>query len=292
MNENETTGTPVPETTDTPNNSEVTESNTTVAETESVQTEPVASALEPESNTSNSEASTTKPGYLKWVYSAIAVVIVIAAFYGMEHSGKLNTQLFSGVDRFFSSHKTVATVNENKISQYDLTVSIEQITAGAEAQGVDVTSPEVQADIQSQAIDMLVNTELLKQEATVRGITIDDEAVQARLDELAVQVGGNEALEERMKEFNVTTAILRRDIKNELTIQTLLDQVFAEADISVSEEEVTKLYEDAGGVDAGLPALEEVREQIEAQVTSSKEQEIVTNFVNQLRDNAEVEVLI
>lgn len=300
MNENETTGTPVPETTDTP----VTPSEATpvVAEeiTETTDTpEAVASEVLPvETETQTQAEPAENPAndfmqkYAKWVYSAVAVALVLAVFYGMEQTGKINTGLFSGIEKMVSGNSAVAKVNGNKITQNDFNISVEQIKAGAEAQGVDVESPEVQADIKSQAIDMLVNTELLKQEAATRGIEITDEDVQARYDELVSQVGGEEALTERMKQFDVTESILRRDIKNELTIQTLLDQVFAEKQIAVTDEEVLGLYQNAGGAEAGLPAIEEVREQIEAQVRSSKEQEIVTSFVNELRTNAEVEVLI
>ena len=95
-----------------------------------------------------------------------------------------------------------------------------------------------------------------------------------------------------MEQFGVTDSVLKRDIRNELVIQTLLDQVFAESSIEVSDAEVEELYNSAGGAEGGLPPLEEVRAQIEAQVQSTKEQEIVDDFIESLRNQSTVEVLI
>lgn len=286
MNENETTGTPVPETTDTPVNPVVPE---TTEATPEVTTTPEAKEEELQTEVAVTKESTSKA---KWIYSAIAVVIVLLGFYGMEHTGKINTGIFTGVDKALFSNSTVAVVNGNKIAKADFDTSVEQISAGAQAQGVDVASPEVQADIQSQAIDMLVNTELLKQEAATREIEVTGDDVEARYTELVTQLGGEEVLAQRMEEFGVTEKVLRRDIKNELTIQKLLDQVFAEQSAAVTEEEVLELYNSAKEVTPDIPELSEVRAQIEAQIRSSKEQEIVTGYVSTLREAATIEVLI
>lgn len=226
------------------------------------------------------------------VAAVVAVIVLLAALmYVMEKDGRIQTGLFDGVDRIQSERTVVATVNDSEISEYDLRISMEQIGAAATAQGVDTTDPEVQSSIKGQAIEMLVNTELLKQEAAVRGLTVTAEDVDARYQQLLEEVGGEEVLMERMEQFGVTDKILKRDIRNELIIQQLLDQVFAETEISVSEEEVLEMYNNAGGEAAGLPPLEEVRGQIEQQINTTKEQEIVNTFVDGLREKSEVNVL-
>ena len=139
---------------------------------------------------------------------------------------------------------------------------------------------------------MLVNTELLKQEAKARGIKITTEDVDNRLTSLKEEIGGEEVLTERMMQFGVDEKTLRHDIENELTIQSLLDQVFAEKGLEVTEEEIVAFYDEAGGEKGGLPKLEEVRAQIEAQLKSSKEQEAVTGYIEELRAKATIETLI
>jgi FKBP-type peptidyl-prolyl cis-trans isomerase (trigger factor) len=95
-----------------------------------------------------------------------------------------------------------------------------------------------------------------------------------------------------MKQFGVDEKSLRRDIKNELTIKALLDQVFKEKGVAVSEDEIKAFYDKAGGVKAGLPKLAEVRDKIETQIRSTKEQEVVTGYIEELRKSAAIEVLI
>ncbi len=229
-------------------------------------------------------------------YTIAAVILVAIALLGivflMEQQGRLNTGIFDGAQKMLSRNKAVALVNDSKISEYDLNISMAQIATGAAAQGADVESDEIKKEIQTQAIDMLVNTELLKQEAATRGIEITGDEVNTRLETLKTDVGGEEVLKERMKEFNIDEKTLRRDIKNELTIQKLLEAVFVEKAVAVTEEEVLAFYETVGGPGAELPALEEVRAQIKAQLKTTKEQEVVTAYIEELRGKATIELLI
>jgi hypothetical protein len=229
-------------------------------------------------------------------FMAAAVVIVLgiflAIFYNMEESGKLNTGVFDSIKQFKSNNETVAVVNGEKISGQDLNISMQQMAAGAKLQGIDVEDPKVQKDIKAQSVEVLVNTELLLQEAKIRGINVTDEDVQKRHSALIEEVGGEETLNERMNEFGITNKTLMRDIKHELTIKQLLDQVFAEEKVEISEADVLAMYESLGGEEAGLPPLAEIKTQLEAQITASKEQEVISNLVELLRTNAEIEVKI
>lgn len=230
----------------------------------------------------------------KYTISAVVLVLValVGLLYIMEEQGRIETGMFDKAESLLTAHKAVAKVNEGKVTRKQLNTSISQISAGAEAQGMDVTEPELAAQIQNQAIEMLVNTELLMQEAEVRGIEITDEDVTARIDSLTEEVGGAEVLAERMSEFGIDEKTLRSDVRNELTIQALLDEVFAEKGVEITDEEVKEFYDTAGGAEAGLPALEEVTEQIKAQIQSTREQEQVTSLIEELRAKATIEILI
>ena len=104
------------------------------------------------------------------------------------------------------------------------------------------------------------------------------------------EIGGAEVLQSRIDELGLTRAELREDIQEEILIQTLLDGIFSEADVSVTEEEIQEVYDAAGGVEAGLPPLEEVREQIEAQVRGTKEQVVIDEYLNELKAEADIEI--
>lgn len=230
----------------------------------------------------------------KYIIATVAAVLIalLALVYVLEDQGKLTTGFFAGLQEQVSKHTAAAKVNSDKISKYDLEISMTQLSSGAAAQGADVADPAVQTEIRTQALDMLINTELLKQEANSRGITVTEEEITTRLETLKTDVGGEEVLNQRMVEFGINQKTLLRDIKNELTIKKLLDEIFKEKSITITDEEILAFYDESGGVNAGLPALEEVKEQIEAQLKATKEQGVVTTYIEELRGKAEIEILI
>lgn len=260
--------------------------------------ESTTSTLSNKTQTAGTEPATTVVGATTRkrnliIGAVIAVVILLLGlWYVMERNGQINTGILDAFEQARLEGEVVATVDGEEITAYDLAISQEQIAAAARAQGVDLSDPASQQSIRDQAIEMLVNTELLRQEAQRRGLSVTDEEVSARYDTLVNEVGGEAVLAERMGEFGVTEDILFRDIRNELTIQKLLDEVFTETEIAVSDEDIAEFYESAGGVEAGLPPLEEVRGQIEQQLMSSEEQGIITEFVESLREEATVDIKI
>lgn len=232
------------------------------------------------------------PRFMWIVIAVIAVVIIVlGVLYQLEKEGRSSTSIFSTLIEQQEAKKVVATVNGEDITNADLQTSIQQFSQMAAAQGVDVASPEVQTDIKSQALEVLINTKLLKQEAATQGISVTDEEVTARLDTLKEEIGGEEILAERMASLGIDDTRLHTDIRDELTIQKLLDTVFAAANIAVTEEEIASVYEGAGGETAGLPALEEVRPQVEAQIVASKEQAAIDDFLATLKEGATIETL-
>lgn len=230
-----------------------------------------------------------------WKGVVIAVVVVslmiLGVLYLLEKEGRSSTTIFSDLIERQQASAVVAVVNGQDITNAKLQTSIEQFIQVALAQGVDTADPEVQGTIREQALQVLINTELLKQEAADRGIDVTDEQVSTRLEEIETELGGEAALAERMTALGIEPAQLQKDIKDEMIIRSLLDQVFDAASIIVSEEEITAVYENAGGEAAGLPALAEVREQVEAQIIASKEQEAVDGFINELKAAAAIEIV-
>ena len=247
-------------------------------------------AVETKDTTSNKDAK--KSPFVKYAISAaVVVVILLGVLYQLEKEGRSSTGVFASVIENQEEGKVVATVNGTEIINSDLDTSIQQFSQAAAVQGVDVTSPDAQVEIRSQALDVLINTALLKQAATEQGMSVTDEEVTERLETIKADIGGEEVLTERMNELGITTERLQQDIKDELLIQGLLDKVFAEANIEVTEEEVATVYEEAGGAEAGLPALEEVREQVELQIRTSKEQSAIDEYLGGLKTEADIEVL-
>lgn len=227
---------------------------------------------------------------LKAYVGMVAVILVICAglLFILEKEGRTSTGLFGSM----ISGPAVAVVDGVEIAKADYDSSLAQLTNMTAEQGADVTDPAVVEQLKTQAIDTLVNAEILRQAAVEEGITVTPEQIETRFAEIRDGIGGEEALVQRMAEFGVTEAGLRLDIENEFLIQGLFDARIDTSSITVEDSEITELYTQAGGVEAGLPPLEEVREQIISQIRFDKEQQQVSSFIEELRAEADVEINI
>lgn len=273
-----------------------------MSETENKQTTPDSNPSASESNqpaaevkqaASDSTQSAPKKSLLKLYIGVIVIllVIIVGVVYQLEKEGRSSTTFFSEMISDQVANEVIATVNGETISNADLSTSIEQFNQVAIAQGIDTTLPDVQVEIESQALNVLINTTLLKQEANERGLSVSDEAVAERLEVIQQEIGGEEVLAARMEELGIDNDRLSRDVKDEILIQLLLDEVFAENEITASEEEIAVLYESAGGEAGGLPPFAEVADQVEAEVIAAKEQTVIDTFLSELKEVSEIDIV-
>lgn len=229
------------------------------------------------------------------IYAATALVVVLIALgllFILEQQGRVSTGVFSGVIAQLEKNQPVALVNGVKISKADYDNNIKQIGMSLSQQGADITNPDVQAGMQTQAIDTLVNTELLRQLSIAEGFVVDPEDVQSRYDQIQASVGGPETLAQRMQEAGVTEEALRRDITNEQLIEQLISEKIDLSTIEITDEEVEAFYEQVGGEAAGLPPLDTIREDVIARLRFDKEQALVNEYIQQVRSEASIEILL
>jgi|AntRauTorckE6833_2_1112554.scaffolds.fasta_scaffold03661_4 peptidyl-prolyl cis-trans isomerase SurA len=186
----------------------------------------------------------------------------------------------------------VAKVNGEVLTRAEYNRMRQQLAGTAQQQGLSLSASSTIEQINTQAMDTLVETELLRQAAATAGREVSETEVDERFNEIVEQVGGADALAATLEEINLTEASLRSDVKQEILVQGYIDTELEGKDMSVTDEEIQGLYDEAGGADAGLPPLEEVRVQIEQQIEANKRNEAVGILVDALREGAEVEVLI
>jgi hypothetical protein len=233
-------------------------------------------------------------GIVTYVISGVVVLIIaLGLIFLLEKQGRINTGLFTGIITEMKSKAPVAKVNGVVIPNSDLESSVQQLVQMAKMQGVDTTKEESVKEFRDQAIDTLVNSELLRQDAIAQGITASNEDIDKRFNEISDGVGGREELDKKMAEFSITEVSLRRDIENEILIQGLFDKVANKDAIEVSEDEVTSLYKQAtaGGGD-NVPPLVEIRDQVVDQIRSDKQQQQISAYLEELKGKAKIEILI
>ncbi len=217
--------------------------------------------------------------HLTLIASAVAVLIVLGAGY-------------FAYTMYYAHGGTVAIVNGTRIYAEEYNASVEYMMQGATAQGVDTTAEQIQSEIRTQALDVLVNNILIISAAKEAGISITDADVQAKYDALVTELGSKEELEKRMTEMKLTDEKLRSNIKDRMLADAYISTKTTVKDLAVTEEEVNEFIKSISTGETKLPPLEEIRPQIEAQILNQKQQQVVTDLITQLRAEGDIDVRI
>ncbi|MBX2866481.1 SurA N-terminal domain-containing protein [Candidatus Kaiserbacteria bacterium] len=249
--------------------------------------------------TMNQEVTETGEGRMHTRIIIAVVVIVILALGYFFFIGERTPQTPTTAETVglidTKTKEPVARVNSDEIERAFYNSMVINLTSVAETQGLDITDATIQDAIKTQALTSLVNNELLLQNASADGITVDDEIVTTEYESLVTQAGGNDVLKERLAEARITPDMLRINVAEQLVVNQYLDAFLATQDLSVSDTEVSSFYDSLVSQTeegAEVPTLADVRVQLEQQLVLQKQQAAVGSLLETLRANATIEILI
>ena len=191
----------------------------------------------------------------------------------------------------------VAEVNGEEVTK-DEFVPIYEATfqqAAAQAQ-MGGQAPDEEA-LRKQAVDDLVDTELLAQEAESRGITVSDDDVDAELETLAEQnqMGSAEELLEAVEKQGLSQEQARAQVET----QVMVEQLVADEDgpIEPSEKELRALYAQvkqqqaqSGQKGQSVPPFAQVRDQLAEQARTQQVGEVAGSMLEDLRKDADITI--
>lgn len=251
----------------------------------------------PESQGSEVAAVESESNMTVFIVGAIilGLAMVAAAWFFMSNNDSaINGATVDGMQLEMDGDPDdpVAIINGQTITRAEFNRIRQQVVQSVQQQGMDINDPQVQSQINAQATETLINTELIRQAAAAAGASATDAEVDARYAEIVEAVGGVEALQASLAQLGLTEESLRSDVEQELVIEQYLEENLDRDSLAVSDQEVNELYEMSGGAEAGLPPVEDVRPQIEQQILANKEQELIGELLEQLRAEAEIELLI
>lgn len=153
--------------------------------------------------------------------------------------------------------------------------------------------------LKKQAVDNLVDTELLMQEAQSRGISASDEDVDAEFASLAEQydMASADELVAALEEQGTTEDQARDRVETQVVVEQLVTD--EQGSFEPTEKEVRELYAQAKkqqeqmGEQAGqqtIPSFADVREQLVEQATSQRSSEGAQALVKKLRKDADITI--
>ncbi len=224
------------------------------------------------------------------IISLISILIVGCASEAGDASGNSEE----------SMENVVAKVNGNSISTVEYEDLVQMMVSSYESQGVDFTTEEGEKfleQIKSQAVNSLVQEEVLLQEAKANGFNASDETVDKQIEAVKSQFPSEEDFKTQLNNQNLTEDDYKKMIAKEIIIGEFLESEVKET--PVSEEELQSVYDQyieqisqQAGEAAEVPSFEDVKDQLEMQLTQQNQQEQVTKIIEVLLEENEIEIYI
>ncbi len=217
-----------------------------------------------------------------------ALAIAAGAYWYLNYAGGAPVEV-GGV----SYPAVVAVVNGEKVSAEQFKQSYDQAAAIATQQGFDPSTDEsVRKEVETQALTILVNTVLMKQEAAKGGFVATDEKVQEEVAKLETQFGGAEQLATVLAGAGLDDAAMRKDLRDQIVVDAYLASTPEVQAISLTDEEVRAYYDGAAAQMEEVPPYEEVEGQIREQLMYEKRGTATAAVIERVRAEATIEMKI
>ena len=189
----------------------------------------------------------------------------------------------------------VAEVNGEEVTKEEFVPLYEAAFQQAAAQAQTSGQAPDEEQIKKQTADDLVSTELLAQEAGSRGIEVDDDAIDAELEDIAKQnqLGSAEELLAAIEKNGMTEDQARDQVEMQVLVEQLVED--ETGGTTPSDKELRALYAKAKEQAAGqkgqkIPPFAQVRDQIAEQAQAEQVGKVAQALVARLRKDAEITV--
>lgn len=190
------------------------------------------------------------------------------------------------------NENVVAIVNDQEITKAEFDTTYEQYKLTYAQQGLNIDEMEEDQvkQIELEVVDQLVNSKLLIQAAEENNIEATEEEVKQSLEQIKGQFEKDEEFTAALEANKLTLEQLEKQIADELKVNQYISENIAE--VTVEEEEIQAMYDKYKEQSEEVPSYEEVKAQLEQQIAKQKNDVEVSNLLEKLRDESDIEVLI
>lgn len=279
----------------------------TSTEPEVIETQTSEDTMSPTEDTSTDEVITDtghmleKPSFFfqhrtKIVFAGLVLIIILLAGYIILGKDKNSTLTNDPILSLFNleDNGAVAKVNGTKISFERFAETIKELSGNAQQQGANISDLVTQGQIKEQALTLLIDTTILLQAAQEAGFTASEEELGQEYALIEEGVGGSEALMTELEAIGLTEDKLRKNLEERIVITKYLESDAGIGIIEATDKEVREFYDSAivNLPEEQIPAFEDVQSELESQVILQKQQEQTATFINILKENSKIDILI
>lgn len=234
---------------------------------------------------------------MKNKYIAIALVVVAIAGVGglIWFTGSGNDLVQSTSTNITpDASAVVATLNggETTITRGELDAQIQALAKNPQVQVPDASQAEARANFERLVLDNMIGSILLFDEAKRQGFTADDAAVDSELATITAQYESAAVFEAALTTAKLSRESLRENIRRQLITNQHYAKITAEHPVTVRAEEIRVFYDTQVVPQDAKIVFEDVEDKIKTQIEQQKMQDILTGIINELRQSADVKVLI
>lgn len=142
--------------------------------------------------------------------------------------------------------------------------------------------------IKEQTLNILIDQELLKQDAKKSGIEVSEEEIEEQLAEIT------QDSEEQFDAFLEQNHLTKEEFKDQLFYALTQDRYIESVipKVELTDQEVEDIYEELKKDLDDIPELSEVEENIRREMIMQKEMEELQSKMKELKEKAEIETLI
>lgn len=182
----------------------------------------------------------------------------------------------------------VATVDDQQISRAALDAYIARIKENPNF--TMPTGDTADADLEKAALDDMINNMLLSADVENRQIAISDEEIDATIAHIKSQFDTEEAFKTELTASGLTEESLRPQVENQLVIEAYYQQIADEYNITVSDEEIQKFFDEQVAPQDDSVTLDSVSADIRSQIENQKVQTALADVIQKLRAAANITV--
>lgn len=187
-------------------------------------------------------------------------------------------------DEMVENEKVVATVNGKELVGDIYNFVYTETKIQLYNYGQDISDKE---KVKELVLNALVEQELITQDAKERGIDVSEEEIDTEFDSLFEE--NDEELQSFLDEYQLQEKAFKEQLTFSLIFEKYIDSAVS-ADIT--DEEVEEMYDELKSENEEMPELDEIKENLREQMVMQKEQELLRDIVDDLKEQATIDMKI
>ena len=212
----------------------------------------------------------------------IGIILIAIIFSFWYVSNNSNISRTKDIDVF-------AIVNGEKITKEQVEKTKAQLSL---QQGVDINSFDAatQREITAQIVDMLIEQTLIKQKVEAANIQVDEQQVDEQIAQIIQQFEDQEQFESALELEGLSMEDFRTLVRDSLSVEAYLQQELNLSGVTATQEDIDQMIAEFSQFEEFEQLIDEFN--FEEYIIQQKQQELIDNFINQLRQGADIEIFI